>query len=567
MIPVRTRPRTTLRCTLLEMDGGCLMQSDMGDDRDKPTPDWTRPQEPRIHRAARKGDLGALEALLAEGANINERADLEHDNGPHLKGLTALMVAARSIDGADTDTLHWLVEHGADIHARSDGGNTAAWYAAGHGGRWEFHARAVTPDHAERLRYLLDLGLDPNECNFIGRSLLTEACEAGDPARVALLLERGVSAVVMGPQSLRPDGAAHVSRMLADHGLTHRADGPVGSANSFQIPLFCAARSGSAECVRLLLEKGADPNGRDSSGSTALMAAGSAEVVRLLLEAGADRDATDAYGNDALEAILEDSCDSGACGPARFEVARALVEAGADIARVDRYGKNRLASAAFGHHADAVEFLLRLGARADARDTEGGTALHSMCWQGEYQDEDVNRACERIIRALVAAGVPIDAVDEDGQTPMHEAAGGDWGNPTAIRTLLDLGAKVDPEDHDANTPLMVAARSGEVACIKLLCEAGADPRKKNGEGLTALDEAESHLESWRDIVASGPDMSMAEMEKQVNEEISRDLGEPVDDSSTDLSQLLDEQTQRHHSALQEAEEAAELLRRAAVRLK
>lgn len=543
------------------------MGSDLVDDRDKPSSDWKRPAEPAIHRAARKGDVDALAALISDGANIDERADLEHDNGPHLKGLTTLMVAARSIDGAKADTLRWLVEHGADIHARSEGGNTAAWYAAGDGGRWEFHARAVTPDHVERLLYLLDLGLDPNECNFIGRSLMTEACEAGDPARVALLLERGVSAVRADPSPLEQSGPPWFDRYLGNHAASRGGDVPVGSASSYEIPLFCAARSGSAECVRLLLERGADPNTRDSSGSTPLMIAGSAEVVRQLLSAGADIEARDSYGNDPLESILKDSCDSGVCGPARFEVARALVEAGADIMRTDDYGKSRLGSAAFGHHADAVEFLLKLGVRADARDQGGGTALHWICWQGEYQDEDINLACERIIRALVAAGGPIDGVDRDGQTPMHEAAGGDWGNATAVRTLLELGAKVDPEDHDENTPLMVAAREGEVACIKLLCEAGADLRKKNGEGLTALDEAEAHLESWRDMVASGPDVSIAEMEKEMHEEIARDLGETADASSTDLSHLLDEQSQRHLSVLRKAEEAAEILRQAVARLK
>jgi ankyrin repeat protein len=110
------------------------MNSDQVDDRDKPSPDWERPPEPAMHRAARHGDLCELESLVESGADVNVMADLEFDNGPHLKGLTALMVAARSIDGATTETLRWLVEHGADIHARSAGGNTAAWYAAGHGG-------------------------------------------------------------------------------------------------------------------------------------------------------------------------------------------------------------------------------------------------------------------------------------------------------------------------------------------------------------------------------------------------------------------------------------------------
>lgn len=81
------------------------MTVEASDDRDKPTPDWERPPEPPIHRAARKGDIAQLSALIQSGADIETRADLEFDNGPHLSSLTTLMIAARSIDGASVDTL------------------------------------------------------------------------------------------------------------------------------------------------------------------------------------------------------------------------------------------------------------------------------------------------------------------------------------------------------------------------------------------------------------------------------------------------------------------------------
>lgn len=508
------------------------MHLDAHDDRDKPTPEWTRPPEPPLHRAARKGDIDAMAKLLAAGAAIDVRADLEHDNGPHLKGLTTLMVAARSIDGATVETLRWLVAHGADIRARSAGTNTAAWYAAGHGGRWAIHRRAVTPDHAERLRYLLDLGLDPRECNFIGRSLLSEACETGDPARVALLLERGASAAAVGERAAQP--------------------------------IVCAARSGSAECVRLLLEAGADPDARDSLGRTALMSAGSAEVVRVLLAAGADRDATDPYGNDALHAAVESACGPNGCEPARFDVAKALVDAGADMGRLDEFGKNRLAVAAFAHQAEGVEILLALGARAGDRDANDSTPLHSICWQGEHAAAaEASGACERIIRALAAAGIPIDAADAYGQTPLHDAAGGDWGNATAIRTLLALGARSDPRDHAGNTPLMIAASRGEVECITLLLAAGADPIATNDEGRSALDEALSHLESWREIVADGPDPTVAELLRRSHEEVAREFGGDMAPPAPDIASLMAEQATNHAAALDQAERAAELLRRAA----
>jgi ankyrin repeat protein len=444
------------------------------DDRDRPDPDWPLPPEPAMHRAARRGDVDELERLLAAGADVDERGDVEIDNGPHLRGLTPLMVAARSIDGATTDTLRWLVDRGADLHARSEGGNTAAWYAAGHGGRWPFHRRAVTPDHAERLRFLLDAGLDVHECNGIGRSLVTEAAGAGDPARLSLLLERGARATPGSPKS-------------------------ESTCSCFALPIFCAASSGNAECVRLLLDAGVDADERCDSASTPLMHAGSAAVVDTLLGAGAERDAVDEYGDDAFQRALEGRCSFDRCEATLNDVLDALRDAGADVEQRDGDGRSRLTRAAFGGYDAGVLYLLSRA--ADPAGTEEGSPLHAICWQGEYEDAGTNAACDRIIRALVEAGVDPNTTDRFGDTPLHEAAGGDWGNATAIRTLLELGADPDPVDDDGQTPLMLAAGHGEVACIRLLIAAGASPSARNEQGEDARDAARRNLEDWSSIAS------------------------------------------------------------------
>ena len=103
---------------------------------DSPPPPPPAPPEPEIHRAARLGDTASVERLLASGVAIDARCALEFDHGAVLRGLTPLMLAARSVDGADVATLRWLLAHGADLRAGSEAGVTAAWYAAGKGGRW-----------------------------------------------------------------------------------------------------------------------------------------------------------------------------------------------------------------------------------------------------------------------------------------------------------------------------------------------------------------------------------------------------------------------------------------------
>lgn len=504
------------------------------------------PPEPEIHAAARRGDLVALERLVAAGHDINARTDLEVDNGPHLRSLTPLMVAARSIDGASHETLTWLLEHGADLRATSEGGETAAWYAAGKGGRWDFHEWRLADNHVDRLRALLDAGLDPNETTFHGKSLLVEACGAGDPARIQLLFARGVSAkFVPGNERTRSTQKDMMADMLATSGMEGEAAAEMlnmlkpanpGGRDSFAIPLFAAAESGVAECIRLLLAHGADLHERDARGQTALMHAASPAAAEALISAGSDPNARTPRGEDVLSTILGGaSCTAGLCGPGRFDVARVLLAHGAILDQSGtRFENTRLYDAAFRHQADTVSFLLSIGRDAAETDARGQTALHAICWQGEYSDPDMNVCCEQIIRALVSSGASVDARDSSGNTPLHEATDGDWGNQTAVRVLLELGAQPDPQNSAGQTPLMDAASRGEIECVRLLLAAGANPDTRNQDGFNARDYARGHLDSWRQINAEGP--------------TDPRLGP------------ADEQRARHQQALRDAEESQNLLR-------
>ncbi|MCC7138712.1 MAG: hypothetical protein IT460_09850 [Planctomycetes bacterium] len=397
------------------------------------------PPEPAIHRAARTGDHAAIERLLAAGADVDEPADLEFDHGPHLRGLTPLLTAARSIDGATVATLRLLLDRGANLHARAEGGGDAAWYAAGTGMRIPgLHTWRVVPEHVERLRFLLDAGLSPTGRNASGSTCLCEACGAGDPARVTLLLERGVRP---GPDWGAEDSAAYERSTRALFGAQALPRFMPGEPPAGVAPLFRAAESGSSECVDRLLAAGASVTQRDEDGSTALAHARSPAVVRALVRAGADVQAVDEWRKDPLAAVLDEASGDGEClEPGLFEVARALVEAGAALDRVPGRATSRLWDAAFSHNADAVEFLLSMGLRPMPDSRDGQTPLHAIAWQGECDHAPKNAACERIIRALVAAGNPVDARDEHGRTPLGEAHGGDWRNDTAIRVLLELGA-------------------------------------------------------------------------------------------------------------------------------
>ena len=125
-----------------------------------------------------------------------------------------------------------------------------------------------------------------------------EACALGRAARAADLLAADPAlANLAAPDGFTGLGLAcffrhpEVARILLDRG----ADPSLASTNALHLsPLHSAVASDSFELVDLLLERGADPNAREASGSTPLHSAaghGNRAVIERLLAAGADKDA------------------------------------------------------------------------------------------------------------------------------------------------------------------------------------------------------------------------------------------------------------------------------------
>ena len=121
-------------------------------------------------------------------------------------------------------------------------------------------------------------------------------------------------------------------------------------------PLMRLDEDSSAEIVRALVNAGANPNRRDEDGDTALMAAASLEKVELLnalLDAGAKVNARNKEGKTALMVASEGGY---------VENVRALLEAGADVNRKNKEGASALKYAKEGEHSDVVEVLTFYGA-------------------------------------------------------------------------------------------------------------------------------------------------------------------------------------------------------------
>jgi ankyrin repeat protein len=112
-------------------------------------------------------------------------------------------------------------------------------------------------------------------------------------------------------------------------------------------------RKGHEVVVKLLVEKGADMESKDSSGRTPLWYAATKAVAQLLIEKGADVESKDEWGRTPLSIAAENGQDA---------VIQLLIEKGADVDSKDSYGQTR--ATAFRH--EGVVQLLEAGRRNGA---------------------------------------------------------------------------------------------------------------------------------------------------------------------------------------------------------
>lgn len=309
------------------------------------------------------------------------------------------------------------------------------------------------------------------------------AAEAGRPNSLALLLAQGLD-----PNT--QDAAGWTPSMRA-------ARGGVGH--------WAANSDGRLECLRRLIQAGADPNFANLNRKTALsMAAadGVEEAVEALIAAGALL--------DHMERDQTTPAMAAAAGGHAACLLR-LLEAGADPRLVDERGRT-LAIHAAGDAACldlATRFgcdpLVADGLEMDAFDhaarSKNAAGLRALLasWAPNPGSRPITllaHACmgadPECVQAVLDAGADPDQPGDDGDTALMTAARSwDAGSLACARMLLARGAKIDAVDHHGRTALMHAAFDGEEDAALLLAEAGAALDLADGAGSTAADIAQA----------------------------------------------------------------------------
>jgi hypothetical protein len=88
------------------------------------------------------------------------------------------------------------------------------------------------------------------------------------------------------------------------------------------------------------------------------------------------------------------------------------------------------------------------------------------------------------VRMLLGHSIRINAAEDDGCTPLHNALG--YRHLEIVRLLLDRGANVDAENVDGRTPLFLASSSGGTEIVHLLLDRGANAIAEDKYGWTPL---------------------------------------------------------------------------------
>ncbi|XP_068455734.1 ankyrin repeat and SOCS box protein 10 isoform X2 [Clinocottus analis] len=208
-------------------------------------------------------------------------------------------------------------------------------------------------------------------------------------------------------------------------------------------PLHITASRGFTDCLRLLLQRGADVD--QAPGGTAALHEScencQPECTKLLLIHGANANAVTEEGLMPLH-----FCTS----PESLECARNLLQYGAAInGRTQDENDTPLHVAAGNGLPEHAELYLRYGAAVDKRNNEGLTPLIAACAQPQ-EVQELERYF-KVCQTLLAAGANAHAVDQDKHTPLHMACKN--ANPDIVDLLLANGACVNDMGYGGEAPM------------------------------------------------------------------------------------------------------------------
>lgn len=204
--------------------------------------------------------------------------------------------------------------------------------------------------------------------------------------------------------------------------------------------IFYPIRTDSAECLKVLIDHGADINDVDNTSDRVLHYAVSHNAVNCL---------------------------------------KVLIKAGANLNVINRSGNTPLHYAAEKDNVECLKILLENGGNVNAKNISGFTPLLTAA-AGWYREK-----C--IIKLLLEYGADPNSVDYGMNTPLHYIAASQFKDQELLDVFLKYGANVNLKNGRGNTPLHESSMHHSLGWIKCLLSEGADIAIRNEEGKTMLE--------------------------------------------------------------------------------
>eukprot|EP01102_Stenamoeba_stenopodia_P010744 TRINITY_DN3264_c0_g1_i1.p1 TRINITY_DN3264_c0_g1~~TRINITY_DN3264_c0_g1_i1.p1 ORF type:complete len:527 (-),score=124.71 TRINITY_DN3264_c0_g1_i1:1146-2726(-) len=340
-------------------------------------------------------------------------------------GRTALHIAV--LEG-QIDCLDVLLRKHAQINA-TEGKNQ----------RTALHL-AIYSNKLEIARRLIEAGIMVNAEDINGETPLQFACKQQNNEAIKLLLKNGAN-----PNAMDIDGMPCL--------------------------YYCALQS-NKEGLQLLIGAGASIDIQDGLGTTPLLRScysGELDCMRTLLELGADTSVVDTEGVGCLHCVVKSK------SMAALELLwEHLPEDQRKREPFDARGRTPLFWAVTQGDPASIEIAHKLvkdyGSDVEAKDTTGVSVLMAAALKGSLE----------CVKLCIENGADPNEASNTGMTPLHFACLG--GHTECVRYLLENGADPKAEDEEDHNPLYCAASGGHLECVKLLNERMGTSEPMNGNG-------------------------------------------------------------------------------------